>query len=37
LILQFERRIRAHYRGVTWLQSAVRLGELLRPLYDKPA
>jgi glycosyltransferase involved in cell wall biosynthesis len=35
LVSEFERRIKARYRGVTWLQSAARLAELLRPLCDQ--
>jgi glycosyltransferase involved in cell wall biosynthesis len=37
LVLEFERRIKAQYRGVTWLQSAARLAELLRPLCGQPS
>ncbi len=34
LVLQFERRIRAQYRPVTWRQSAERLAALLRRPYS---
>jgi hypothetical protein len=37
VVLEFERRIKAQYRGVTWLQSAARLAELLRPLCGQPS
>ena len=37
LILEFERRIKSQYRAVTWLQSAARLAELLRPLRNQPS
>jgi glycosyltransferase involved in cell wall biosynthesis len=37
LVLEFQHRIKARYRRVTWLQSAAYLAGLLRTLCDKPA